>query len=58
MTDEPGGNRQDLFGYGLEKSLERHLPEQERRWLVAEAPAEYGEPQEFLSPGWPSNPEP
>ena len=29
---------------GLEKSLERHLPKQERRWAVAEAADEYGEP--------------
>ena len=42
---------------GLEKSLERHLPEKERRWTIAEAPAEYGEPQEFLPSGWPPNTE-
>jgi len=29
---------------GLEKSLERHLPEQERRWVAAEADGEDGEP--------------
>ena len=29
---------------GLEKSLERCLPEKERRWAVAEAADEYGEP--------------
>ena len=28
---------------GLEKSLERHLPEKERRWTVTEAADEYGE---------------
>ena len=28
---------------GLEKSLEQHLPEKERRWAVAEAADEYGE---------------
>ncbi|MDD5679245.1 MAG: four helix bundle protein [Kiritimatiellae bacterium] len=28
---------------GLEKSLERHLPEQERRWAVAETAGEYSE---------------
>ena len=38
---------------GLEKSLERHLPEKERRWAIAEAVGEYGEPQELLPPGWP-----
>ena len=29
---------------GLEKSLERHLPKQERRWAVAEDTGEYDEP--------------
>jgi len=29
---------------GLEKSLEQHLPEHERRWTVAETSGEYGEP--------------
>ena len=29
---------------GLEKSLERHLPEKEHRWAVAKANDEYGEP--------------
>jgi len=29
---------------GLEKSLERHLPESERRWAVSEADDEYCEP--------------
>ena len=29
---------------GLEKSLERHLPEQERRWAVADTAEEYSEP--------------
>jgi hypothetical protein len=28
----------------------------ERRWHVAEAPAEYGEPQELRHPGWPLSP--
>ena len=40
---------------GLEKSIERHLPEKDRRWQIAEAPAEYGEPQELVSCGWPEN---
>ena len=35
---------------GLEKSLERHLPEKERHWGVAEAAGEYGEPQELQPP--------
>ena len=42
---------------GLEKSIERHLPERERRWQVAETPTEYGEPQELGDPGWPLSPE-
>jgi hypothetical protein len=29
---------------GLEKSLERRLPEKERRWAVTETDDEYGEP--------------
>ena len=29
---------------GLEKSLERRLPEKERRWAVTEATGEYDEP--------------
>ena len=43
---------------GLERSLEQHLPEKERRWTVAEATGEYGSPQELLSPGWPLIPNP
>ena len=42
---------------GLEKSIERHLPEKDRRWQIAEAPADYGEPQEPHYPGWPMPPE-
>jgi hypothetical protein len=38
---------------GLEKSLEKHLPEKDRRWLVAESSAEYNVSQNFLPPGWP-----
>lgn len=41
---------------GLEKSLERRLPKNERRWAVAEVADEYGEPQEFFPPGWPRTP--
>ena len=40
---------------GLEKSLERHLPEKDRRWLVTEAPAGYDAPQELAHPGWPEH---
>jgi len=43
---------------GLEKSIERHLPEKDRRWEVAEEPGEYGDAHEFLPSGWPLNPEP
>jgi len=38
---------------GLERSLERHLPQKDRRWLVAEVPADYGDHQGLLPPGWP-----
>jgi hypothetical protein len=44
---------------GLKKSLERHLPEKDRRWLVAETTDEYAGEEELLQSGWPSasNPE-
>ena len=35
---------------GLEKSLERHLPEKERRWAVAEATDDYDQSSELLPP--------
>jgi four helix bundle protein len=41
---------------GLEKALEQHLPEKDRRWTVAETPPEYTQPPELLNPGWPSFP--
>ena len=41
---------------GLEKSLERYLPEKERRWTVAESAGEYDESPELLPPGWPPPP--
>ena len=42
---------------GLEKSIEKHLPEKDRRWEVAEATAEYGgDAREFVPPGWPISP--
>ena len=41
---------------GLEKSIEKHLPEKDRRWEVAEATAEYGDPLELVPPGWPPLP--
>ncbi len=39
---------------GLEKALERHLPEKDQRWCVAEPHAEYDASQEHASPGWPT----
>jgi hypothetical protein len=38
---------------GLEKTLERKVPEQERRWQLAEQSAVYGINDEFFSQGWP-----
>ncbi len=38
---------------GLEKTLERKIPAQERRWQVAEEMASYGGPERAGSPGWP-----
>ena len=43
---------------GLEKSLERHVPEKDRHWLIAEAGCQYGEPQEPSHSGWPNPSEP
>ena len=40
---------------GLEKSLERYLPENDRRWIVSEASAEYGASEELCPPGWPAS---
>ena len=41
---------------GLEKSLERYLPETDRHWEVAETAREYGEPHTPTPAGWPSTP--
>ncbi|MBA4387209.1 MAG: hypothetical protein C0404_04455 [Verrucomicrobia bacterium] len=38
---------------GLEKSIERYLPEKERRWIVSELSVEYGTPQIPPYSGWP-----
>ena len=38
---------------GLEKTLERKIPERDRRWHVAEDHASYGSESEQCSPGWP-----
>ena len=37
---------------GLEKTLERKIPERERRWQFAEESAGYGVNDETLSQGW------
>ena len=42
---------------GLEKTLERKLPEGERRWVVREPPELYGDSTELIDPGWPVLPE-
>jgi hypothetical protein len=42
---------QELFG--LEKTLERKVPDRERRWQVAEESAEYSVNYKAHSPGWP-----
>ena len=38
---------------GLEKTLERKIPEGERRWQLAEESAVYGENNERIPHGWP-----
>jgi len=38
---------------GLEKPLERKVPERERRWLLAEETAVYGVKNESFPQGWP-----
>ncbi len=38
---------------GLEKTLERKLPEGERRWVVRERPETYGNNIELADAGWP-----
>lgn len=42
---------------GLEKTLERKLPERERRWAVEEHPEAYIENNEVVDAGWPIFPE-
>ena len=45
MTDEPGGNSQDLFECRGLIGLSEALPaEKERRWAVAEVTDDYCEP--------------
>lgn len=40
---------------GLEKTLERKLPANDRRWHVAEGHVTYGSEHELCPPGWPRN---
>jgi hypothetical protein len=40
---------------GLEKTLERKLPEQERRWIVRETTETYGNNPDLADAGWPSH---
>jgi len=42
---------------GLEKTLERKLPEGERRWVVREHSESYSDSTELVEPGWPILPE-
>jgi four helix bundle protein len=46
---------------GLEKTLERKLPANDRRWRVSEPEGNYGQDSELSTPGWPpseSDPKP
>ena len=38
---------------GLDKKLERKLPERERKWQVTEQPSRYESVNEHCPPGWP-----
>ncbi|MGB7946086.1 MAG: hypothetical protein WCH75_00245 [Candidatus Binatia bacterium] len=42
---------------GLEKTLERKLPEGERRWVVREDAEFYSDSTGLAEPGWPVIPE-
>ena len=42
---------------GLEKTLERKLPEGERRWVVREHAESYSDSIGLTDPGWPVSPE-
>ena len=42
---------------GLEKTLERKLPEGERRWVVKEHPETYSDNSDIVDSGWPIPPE-
>jgi four helix bundle protein len=39
---------------GLEKTLERKLPERERHWQIADKPEGYGDHDDSLPIGWPN----
>jgi len=43
----------NLMLNGLEKTLERKLPERDRLWQVAEESALYGSSDELCPSGWP-----
>jgi hypothetical protein len=38
---------------GLEKTLERKIPERERRWQISEEAIDYGTNVDLSSQGWP-----
>ena len=40
---------------GLEKSLEQHLPEKDRRWQISEDPSPYGD-EPYTPTGYPPEP--
>src|SRR5206468_6328710 len=42
---------------GLEKTLERKLPEGERGWVVKERPETYSDNSDIVDSGWPIPPE-
>jgi hypothetical protein len=42
---------------GLEKTLERKLPERERRWIVGETAETYGNNPDLADAGWPISPD-
>ena len=42
---------------GLERTLERKLPERDRRWIVGERSIHYGKPKEPANSGWPDAPD-
>jgi len=57
ISREVQGNASGLLN-GLEKTLERKLPEGERRWVVKEHPETYRDNSDIVDSGWPIPPEP